>query len=404
MKQPEYYDNPMAHPYAEALREISVTLVGGGGGTTKAAEALAPYVRELNADVSVSDSGGATIKNTREHDVPPSGDISRVTWGLSRFKPQLTRFEGKHARFDDNDGAETVRSVGRQMIHGLEKAGKKVGYEFDTDLGLKVVDQTVEVAKMAVGGIGGRKLSGLMYTALMSKKLMGHHVNKATEIMGHIVGAQGNIYAVTDTIHDIVATYYDPELGRIVRLKTEDDIDREGIPYPMATTLSFDRKLNVNAKAEDVAENSDYTLFSQGSPWGSLLAAGMPLKDALQRRAAAGRLTGGILNLTEDNGSVGITADQHAEIMEKHLGVTFDTSIYNTNTEAITAPDVPVRGTPSVRYAIGARLTGKVAEYSANDAVAAAGLRSKFETDPRALALAMMDLVQMQHENTSVTA
>jgi hypothetical protein len=399
-EQHPYYDNPMDHPYAEALHDMSVTLVGGGGGTTKGAEALAPYVGELNAVVAMSDSGGATIKNTREHGVPPSGDISRVTWGLSPYKPQLTRFEGKKARFEGTDDHSTVRKVGRQMIIGLEKAG----HEFDVDLGFEVVDQTAEVAKMAVGGIGSRKLSGLMYTAVMSKKLMGHHVNKATEIMGHIVGAQGNIYAVTDTVHDIVATYYDPQLDRMVQLDTEDDIDTKGIPYPMTTTLSFDRALNVNPKAEEVAENSDYTLFAQGSIWGSLLAAGMPITAALQRRAAAGRPTGGFLNLTEDNGSVDITADQHAEIMEKHLGVAFDVSVYNVNTEDIAAPAVPVRGTPSVRYAIGGQLVGEVAEYSAKDAVAAAGLRSKYETDPRALVLGMMDLVQMQHEGASVAA
>jgi len=327
----------------------SVVVIGGGTGTYTILRGLKSYAHTLNiqAIVTMADSGGSTGRLRDEFGYLPVGDVRMALCALAR---------------EDHDQDAILR--------------KLFLYRFDRGEGLR-----------------GHTLGNLLLVALTD---MCGSEREAIRAASQVLATCGEVIPVTaDNVH-LMAEYNTGEQAH-----TEHTIDTHSAVNgdALITQLTLSAEAHVSPRAEEVLKEADVIVLGPGDLYTSILAncvvGGVP--EAI--RASKGALVY-VANLMSRRGQTnGMTTGEHLAEIERYVGRAPDYMIVHTGTlrEDLLGLYAEDREYP-VKHVYEGGVTSVIGgDFVAHDDVVLAKgdvlKRSLIRHDPALLSRAIIDLI-----------
>lgn len=252
------------------MKQLKVTLLGGGTGLSVLARGLKSYPVDITAIVTVADDGGSTGRIRDKIDMPAPGDIRNVMGAMSDVEQQLSRLFRYRFKQDELDG----HALGNLMIAAM--------YDMTGDFASAV-----------------RELSKLL-------------------------NIKGEIIPSTNVGPKLVARMSDNSLivGESYIPKVEQKIEE---------VYLSPRDIDATPEAMEAIKQSDIIVFGPGSLYTSIIPNILPkgMKEAIQ---ASDGVKVFVCNIMTQRGETkGYSALDHIDAIEYQMGAkTIDEVILNT--------------------------------------------------------------------------
>jgi uncharacterized cofD-like protein len=257
-----------------------IVVVGGGTGTFVVISGLKQYPVDLNAVVSVADSGGSTGRLRDEFGFLPVGDLRQALAALAH----------------DHD---------QNWIQAL------LLYRFSKGSGLE-----------------GHNLGNLILTALQD---MTGSTAKAVELASQIFRLQGHIFPITTQKVDLVVEYMD---GSFVigedNLNSPHTLPNSKLKKSRIKHIHLSPKARIYPKAQRALNQANLIVLGPGDLYASIMPnlVVTGLKSTFRQTQA--RLVYIVNLMTSYSQTTGLSASQHIKIIEKQIGRQLDYLIINS--------------------------------------------------------------------------
>lgn len=250
-----------------------VIVIGGGTGTSTVLMGLKDCPIEVAAIVTVADSGGSTGKLRDEFGFQPVGDLRQSLAALAKDHSQVW-----------------IRNL---LLYRFEKGD----------------------------GLKGHNLGNLILTALQD---MAGSTTSALEIAEKVFRLSGKIYPVTTENVQLQVEYDDGST-----LVGEHLLDENSTGNKKIRKVTVKPQASLYEKAKDEILSADMIVIGPGDYYSSVMATlavnGVP--EALQKTQA--KLLYVVNLMTRFTQTSGMSAKDHVEGIEKHIGRKFDYVIIN---------------------------------------------------------------------------
>ncbi|HZM63535.1 MAG TPA: 2-phospho-L-lactate transferase CofD family protein [Candidatus Saccharimonadales bacterium] len=257
----------------EYFSQPRIVVIGGGHGTAAIFPEITQITPNATAIISMSDSGGSTLRIREEFGILPPGDAANVITASSQ-NPVIREMNG--SRLPGN------------------------------------------------GPLGGHTPKNVMLAAFMLE----HGARAGMHRFATAMQAIGTFEPVTEQDHDLVMLD-----GANQVIKGEHNIDTHYIQSSQPW-ISHEPPVRVTPWAESAIREADLIVYAPGSPYTSQLAALCVggVSEALRKSEASKVLVANLAN--EPHDTKGWHVADYVKVLQRH-GIPLDAVLYNTATEVV---------------------------------------------------------------------